>query len=496
MSILIEIIAALAAFLVGLMLRRYFILTSGEQKTNLPFIKDYNFLTGSKDIIFTNDKVLAVNAHDRHLEMGDTFGCYFGQNMQVFCRDPDLIYKVCVSDFQKHRNRYYVNSLSPYMKASLLEARDNQWQTSRRAIGSILKASKLKLDNVDSDIDLSISQMLKSIDKRLVEFKTKGEEEILDVYQINKNFVMQSILKIIYDQDNLVNFDNDYNDIVEDLYKFINVNYEFVARICFLLPVLTDLVRPLLSCFDHGKCLALLTRKLEKILGQTLRQQQLEGRRLTTIHSLVNSYRKGELSREQLMGNAVFLMIAGFATSVDSMSALMWELAKNQEVQDKLRADLKQYGEGSKYLEQCLNETLRLYPGAMTNRELTEDIYHDNFRLVKGLCFNISLYSVHRDPKYWGPDAEIWRPDRFDPHLAAKFHPAQFIPFGIGPRNCVGYNLAKLELSKFTVQFILKYRIETCPTTQSKLEFVPLGALPFALPLQGPVPLKLTQVLV
>lgn len=504
MTLWIDLLAAAVAFLVAVFVKRYFIFTSGEKKTNLPFIKQFNFITGSKNIIFTNNKVLAVNAHDRHLEMGDTFGCYFGQNMQIFSRDPDLVYKICVNDFQKHRNRYNVNSLSPYMKASLLEARDNKWQLSRRAVGSVLKASKLKLDNVDTDIDLTIQRMLASIDRRLEEAKLQHKNTIMDVYQINKNFFMQSILKIIYDTDKLVDFDSDYNDVVEEMHNFINVNYETVARYCFLIPILTDIVRPLLGFFDHGKYLGLLTDKLERIVQKQAeaakeKERNLSaggfhgGARLTTIHSLINSYRKGELTRDQLMGNAVFLMVAGFATSVDTMSALMWELARNPDVQAKLRADLQQYGEESKYLEQCINETLRLYPGAFTNRDLSEQVYHKDFRLVQGSCFNISIYSIHRNPKYWGPDAEVWRPDRFDPSNVAKFHPAQFIPFGIGPRNCVGYNLARLELAKFTVQFILKYKLEMSEKTPPKLQFVALGALPFALPIVSPLHLKVSH---
>lgn len=491
MSLLVDLFALAVAFLVGVAVRRHYIFISGGRKTNIPFIKSFNFLTGSHNIIFTNNKVLAVNAHDRHLELGDTFGCYFGQNMQVFSRDPDLIYKICVNDFQRHRNRYYVDSLSPYMKASLLEARDEKWQTSRRAVGSVLKASKLKMDNVDTDIDATISRMLSSIERRL---DTKELDSVVDVYQINKNFFMQSILKIIYDTEELVDFNKNYNDVVEEMHNFINVNYELVARMAFLIPILTNLIRPMLGFFDHGKYLGLLTEKLDRILKRTLGlAREKQDKRLTTIHSLINSYRKGELSREQLMGNAVFLMVAGFATSVDTMSALMWELAKNPEVQDKLRADLRQYGEESKYLEQCLNETLRLYPGAMTNRDLGEHVNHKDFRLVKGSCFNVSIYSVHRDQRYWGSDAEVWRPERFDPSNMSKFHPAQFIPFGIGPRNCVGYNLAKLELSKFAVQFFLKYKLEVCSKTQSKLQLVALGALPFALPIKGPVYLRLKQ---
>lgn len=496
MPLLVDLFVLGLAFIVGHLIRRYFILTSGEQKTNIKFIKDFSLITGSKDIIFTHNKILALNADDRHHELGDTFGCYFGEKMQVFSRDPDLIYKICVNDFQKHRNRPFFDSLSKYMRASLLEARDTEWQSSRRAVGSVLKASKLKMDNVESDVELATSQMIASIDKRIKEAQDNGREPIIDVYQINKNFIMHSILKIIFNTEDLVNFDREYNDVVEEMHKFVTVNYEYIARVCFLIPTMTNLVRPLLGFFDHGKVLGLLQMKLEKILAKSLRDQRdnklMDSSRLTTIHSLINSHRRGELSREQLMGNAIFLMLAGFATSVDSMSAMMWELARNQKTQDKLRADLLQYGENSSYLDQCINETLRLYPGSLTNRDLGEDVYHKDFKLVKGLSFNINLYSLHRDHKYWGSDALKWKPDRFDKSLVEKFHPAQFIPFGIGPRNCVGYNLAKLELKKFTAQFLLRYKVDICENTQPRLNFVPLGALPYALPIEGPVVLKLT----
>lgn len=499
MTLAFDLISVLVAAAVCAIFRRYFILTSGPAKTNIKFIKSFNFLTGSKDIIFTNDKVLAVNAHDRHEELGDTFGCYFGQNMQIFSRDPDLIHKICVEDFKFHRNRYYVDSLSPYMKASLLEARDDEWQTSRRAIASVLKSSKLKIDNVETDLDLAVKDMLSSINKRLQVSKSRGEDFVTDVYQINKNFFMRSILKIIFDNDDMVDFDSDNNTVVEEMHKFVTVNYESVARICFLIPILNNLVRPMLGFFDHGKYLGLLLGKLDRIVKHHLAAIRVPNSnnqnpaKLTTIHSLINSYKKGELSREQLMGNAIFLMLAGFATSIDTMSALMWELARNPRVQDKLRTDLKSYGEQSQFLEQCIDETLRLYPGSITNRDLGGDVYHKDFRLVKGSCFNISIYSVHRDPRLWGSDADVWKPERFEPARKRNFHKAQFIPFGIGSRNCVGYNLAKLELSKFTVQLILKYKLELCDKTQSELEFVKLGALPFALPIKGPIYLKISN---
>ena len=494
MFILWQVSTLLLAAIICVLIKRYFILTSGSKRTNLPFISGYNLLTGSKNIIFTNNKVLAENAHDRHKELGDTFGCYFGQNMQIFSRDPDLVKKICSEDFSKHRNRYYFDSLSPLFKASLLEARDQEWQTSRKAIASVLTPYKLKRDNVEADIDDTISSMLVSIDLRLEKLCDEGEEGVQDVYQLHKNFFMQVLLKIVFHTDHLVDFGVDHNDFVEDLHKFLYVNYEAVARYCFLIPVLTTFVRPFVGFFDHGKYLNLLTVELNKIIRSLIGPKSSPANKLTTIHSMIESYRKGELSKDQLMGNAVFLMVAGFATSVDTMSILMWELAKNQEVQNKLRADLLQCGEKSKYLVQCINETMRLYPGAMTNRELGEDVQYKDFCLVKGACFNVSVYSIHRDPRYWGEDAEIWRPERFEASEVQKHHLAQFIPFGIGPRNCVGYHLARLELVKFAKSFLLQYKVEPCQRTQERLNFVPLGALPAANLIESPVYVKLSRI--
>lgn len=497
MSILSELFALLVAFFVGVFVRRYFIFTSAPKKTGIPFVKKYNLLTGSNDIVFVNNRLMAENGHEMHKELGDTFGCFIGSYMQIFTRDVDLVYKVCVDNFRPNANKYYVNSLAPAVKASLLEARDQAWQSSRKAVGSVLKASKLKMDNVDTDIDQKINAMLASINRRLSDAKSRGNDAILDVYQINKNFFMASILKIIYNQENMVDFDSDQNDVVEEMYKFVSVNYESINRICFLIPVLSDLLRPFIGLFDHGKYLGLLNAKLERILADNLKlvkSGKVEGR-LTTIHSLINSFRKGELTKLQLMGNAFFLMLAGFATTVDTMSALLWELARHPDVQKKLREDLMQYGEDSKYLQQCLNETLRLYPGSMTNRDVGENTQHKGFCLPKGACMQISIYSIHRDPRLWGQDAEEWKPDRFDPSKAAEFHPAQFIPFGIGPRNCVGYNLARLEMTKLAAKLVLNYKFEPCAETQSKLQFVPLGALPFALPIHGPVFLRISRTI-
>lgn len=58
--------------------------------------------------------------------------------------------------------------------------------------------------------------------------------------------------------------------------------------------------------------------------------------------------------------------------------------------------------------------------------------------LLEGCVLLINIWAVHRNPRYWGDDAEVFRPERFLDGAAANHHPAQYMPFSYGSRNCVG----------------------------------------------------------
>lgn len=66
--------------------------------------------------------------------------------------------------------------------------------------------------------------------------------------------------------------------------------------------------------------------------------------------------------------------------------------------------------------------------------------------LPKGSGLIVCIWGVHRNPKYWGPDAHCFDPDRFLPERCKYLHPCAYIPFSHGPRNCLGKLLRKLNL--------------------------------------------------
>jgi len=107
-----------------------------------------------------------------------------------------------------------------------------------------------------------------------------------------------------------------------------------------------------------------------------------------------------------------------------------------------------------------LNETMRLYPpGAGIVRQAFKDLkLGEDMVIPKGVNVIIDILAVHRNPKYWGGDANEFRPERFRDGVAAATgnHPSVFIPFSSGPRVCLGQNFAVLE-AKVALSIILKH---------------------------------------
>ena len=102
-----------------------------------------------------------------------------------------------------------------------------------------------------------------------------------------------------------------------------------------------------------------------------------------------------------------------------------------------------------------IRETPRLYPIApiVINRQSTEEFYIKGIGMIPaGTRIAVNMYRLHYDPDLWGPvDPHQFYPERF----ASKRHPMAWIPFGVGPRNCVGMRFALIEL-KMTLVCLVK----------------------------------------
>ncbi|KAK3089105.1 hypothetical protein FSP39_000857, partial [Pinctada imbricata] len=186
------------------------------------------------------------------------------------------------------------------------------------------------------------------------------------------------------------------------------------------------------------------------------------------------------LTLDEVVANTFIFFIAGYDTTANTLSFFAYNLAMNPECQDKcieevdrvLGEDKPNYDNVLKlqYLDNCLNETLRMYaPAAVTNRHVEEECNIGGYRVPKGAGINICIYAIHHDPEYW-PEPYKFNPDRFSPGEKEKHHPYAFLPFGHGPRNCIGMRLAQLEAKAAMASVLQKYRFVRCTETEVNMK--------------------------
>ena len=111
------------------------------------------------------------------------------------------------------------------------------------------------------------------------------------------------------------------------------------------------------------------------------------------------------------------------------------------------------------YLDCCIKESLRLYPPVpLIARHLEEDVQLDGHLLLKGSDIVLNIYCIHRDPTVY-PNPSEYNPERFDSSNISNIPKGAYLPFGILPRNCIGYRFALIEMKNFLIHILRKFKI-------------------------------------
>jgi cytochrome P450 len=150
----------------------------------------------------------------------------------------------------------------------------------------------------------------------------------------------------------------------------------------------------------------------------------------------------------------VSCMIAGHQTTSIALTYALWALGHNPECQGRVAAEASQLGDRQlthadmarlAYTSQVLREALRLCPPVRAvERFVTKDIDVDGHRVEAGTHVVVTVKAIHRDPALWD-NPLTFDPDRFSPHRSQGYNRWQYLPFGAGPRACIGDSFAMVE---------------------------------------------------
>ncbi|EAT42397.1 AAEL006058-PA [Aedes aegypti] len=200
--------------------------------------------------------------------------------------------------------------------------------------------------------------------------------------------------------------------------------------------------------------------------------QEQEKSRILVHQLFVNKHRK--FAKMEILHNIYTIIAAGTDTTANAVSYTCLQLAMHPEQQERLYNEINDIFPNSEpiitlealkclpYLDMVLKEALRLYPAAwIVMRENTDDVIIDGLRIPKGNKFAVNIYSMQRRVDVWGPDANLFNPERFGAERSATRHRYAFLPFSGGRRDCLGARYAMISMKIMMVHLVKHFRFTT-----------------------------------
>jgi cytochrome P450 len=204
------------------------------------------------------------------------------------------------------------------------------------------------------------------------------------------------------------------------------------------------------------------------------------------------------LSDAEVRDEAIIFLIAGHETTGSALAFTLQLIGRRPDVQERIRSEARDATadtvEHLPYTVQVVNESMRLYPPAHTVvRKASSETELVGYKVEEGRIVAVSIWGIHHRASLW-PDPDKFDPDRFESTQAAGERSRvasgyTHLPFGGGPRSCIGEHLAMAELVAAVAALIRHYRLESAleePAIEVDLAIRPKGALQSRMQLAAP----------
>ncbi|XP_046571699.1 cytochrome P450 3A24-like [Haliotis rubra] len=453
---------------------------------------------GHFHLLSSEGSVVVERKWYRQYKKDKAFGIFEGSYPMMFITDINIMKEVLIKKFNCFINRRAFEGVNDYpLNYAMTTIRNDHWKHVRSLLSPTFSSGKLKK---------MVGLLNKTSDTLVQHFKVKAESgEEFEVKELTGAYTMDTICSTAFGID-IDSMNDPNNAFVRGAKAFFNPKIWLIILI-FFFPFLV----PLLKLFNISIWPKSLTCFFVKVTDDAIKQRRSSSQKSNDLlqmmidaevgseevdkeidhrDSLVTSqtWSSRGLTTEDIHGQALTILVAGYDTTATTMAFLIYNLALNpdvceqviQEVDrvlgDKQEVSYEQCSE-LQYLDMCVSETLRLFPPSTRfDRHCTEDVEVCGIRIPKDMDITIPIAAIHYDEEYW-PDPERFDPERFTTEAKAKRNPLAYIPFGAGPRNCIGMRLALLEAKIGIARLLQNFKPIRSEKTQVPMTFKKLGIL-------------------
>ncbi|KAI2810603.1 hypothetical protein BLOT_001766 [Blomia tropicalis] len=452
---------------------------------------------------------------------GKFFGGYRRGKPVMYIVDPNVIKRILVQDFHLFRNRIYENIGSKATSAGLVFLRDEQWKRVRSILTPMFTSSKLR--RMESKMSYCTRSLLNILEQQL----GNDNETIITVRNMMGNFTMDVIAQCAFATDTNAHVDPN-NQFVRNARQLFSVPIWKILLFSILPAPLIRKLRELSvpgfrsgsSDFFQDFCKHMIEQRTKETIANGSRHHDMlqllinaqlnqndsnnkatifEQQDLLEAHhvnSTVEEMKAEErelgsiigtksLSEEEVIAQSLIFLLAGYETTASAMSYCLFELAVQSDVQSRLYKEVQDAKERDPklcyetiqslpFLDAVLTETLRKYPPALfVDRECTSEqgyyIPECNYKLSKGDGLQFPVYAIHHCPEFY-PEPDQFNPDRFMGDNRNLIQPYTYLPFGGGPRNCIGMRFALVEAKIGLANLIDRFELFQSKRTPNQLK--------------------------
>ncbi|CAG9771176.1 unnamed protein product [Ceutorhynchus assimilis] len=457
---------------------------------NVPYEKPY-FLAGSLWNVFSGKRQIGKHLGDLYKKFhGPYFGIFIFGKPYLVLRSPEIIKNIAIRDFNNFQDRSFAcdKNADDMSGNSLFIIKNPDWRNIRNKLSGIFTSGKLK--NMFPLMLTTASQMEIHLEKY--------DNQVVEMKEIAGKYMTDLVAKCFFGLENN-SFQHQESEFRKACIKMfdLDLSRSFSLFSYFFIPKFVSWFK--LKLFD--------TTYLRQVFLDTLSFRMKTGFKRNDFVDLLIQCRdtfqqdKGIINGTKfdttcMVAQAITFFMAGFETTSNLLGFALYELSLRQLCQEKLRQEILETFQSTneitfekiqqmKYLDMVIAETLRRYPfGPFLNRYCKEDyvIEQTGLKIEKGTPILIPLDGIHFDPEFY-KDPELFEPERFANGYKHLLNSCVYMPFGIGPRNCIGDRFGQICAKVGLVYFLRKFKVEKCDLTQDPI--ILDAKSPFMTPVKG-----------
>ncbi|XP_036354759.1 cytochrome P450 3A15-like [Octopus sinensis] len=427
---------------------------------------------------------------------GNLYGLFFGRLPICVTSDPEFIQEILVKQFSNFTNRTVLFG-DEISQLTLPLTKDDHWKYLRTVLTPTFTSHQMRRMNtmIQTYANILVEKFGNLADNgEIREVKTLFSAYTIDVIAAAGFGIIVNSQKNPHDP--LVKKAIDLFKLgLTGIYIFIAVLFPSTTILLAKLNLLNSvfgnevLFRKLWKQLIDDRKKTQMNNDMQKNLLNLMIKAQLKGHETLSLEvekdlqleNITDWRTKRGITDDEILAQCVVLFLSGYETTASALSFFTYLMAINsksqqrlyEEIVDSLGEDLPTYDNIQQlpYLSMCFDETMRMYPILNTAvRQCKKTCTVKGTKIPEGLSVRISIDALHYDPKYW-PEPDKFIPERFTEEAKSQQVPFSYLPFGAGPRACLGRRLAKLEFKIAAVQMIRNFKILPTEKTENPLMF-------------------------